>query len=66
MAQVYKKSQQWPELGMVLGRWADAVKNPAKARDIRTDAGELAERQLGDLAGARALYETVLSDDPTH
>jgi tetratricopeptide (TPR) repeat protein len=66
MAQVYKKSQQWPELGMVLSRWADAVKNPTKARDIRTDAGELAERQLNDLPGARALFEAVLADDPTH
>lgn len=66
MAQVYRKSQQWSELGQVLTRFADAVKNPSKARDIRTDAGELAEHQLGDLAGARALYEGVLAEDPTH
>jgi tetratricopeptide (TPR) repeat protein len=66
MAQVYRKSQQWPELGMVLTRWADAVKAPARARDLRTDAGELAERQMNDLPGARALYEAVLADDPTH
>jgi tetratricopeptide (TPR) repeat protein/tRNA A-37 threonylcarbamoyl transferase component Bud32 len=66
MAQLYRKSQQWQELGMVLSRWADAVKMPARARDLRTDAGELAERQLNDLPGARALYEAVLADDPTH
>lgn len=66
MAQLYKKSQQWPELGMVLSRWADAVKVPSRARDLRAEAGELAERQLNDLPGARALYEAVLAEDPTH
>ncbi len=66
MAQLYKKSQQWQELGMVLSRWADAVKMPARARDLRSEAGELAERQLNDLSGARALYEAVLAEDPTH
>lgn len=68
MAQLYRKSQQWPELGMVLGRWADAVaaKAPTRARDLRTEAGEIAERQINDLPGARALYETVLAEDPSH
>ncbi|HEY5956470.1 MAG TPA: tetratricopeptide repeat protein, partial [Polyangiaceae bacterium] len=66
MAQLYRKSQQWQELGMVLSRWADALKVPARSRDLRTDAGELAERQLNDLPGARALYEAVLAEDPTH
>jgi tetratricopeptide (TPR) repeat protein len=66
MAQLYRKSQQWQELGMVLSRWADAVKVPARARDLRTDAGEIAERQLNDMPGARALYEAVLAEDPTH
>jgi tetratricopeptide (TPR) repeat protein len=66
MAQLYRKSQQWPELGMVLSRWADAIKVPARARDLRTEAGELAERQLNDLPGARVLYEAVLAEDPTH
>ena len=66
MAQLYRKSQQWQELGMVLSRWADAVNAPARARDLRTEAAELAERQLNDLSAARALYEAVLSEDPTH
>lgn len=66
MAQLYRKSQQWQELGMVLSRWADAVKAPARARDLRTEAAEIAERQLNDLPGARALYEAVLAEDPSH
>jgi tetratricopeptide (TPR) repeat protein/tRNA A-37 threonylcarbamoyl transferase component Bud32 len=66
MAQVYRKSQQWPELLMVLTRWADTVKNAPRARDIRAEAGEIAERQVGDLATARSLYEAVLAEDPTH
>ncbi|MGE5785948.1 MAG: tetratricopeptide repeat protein, partial [Myxococcales bacterium] len=68
MTQLYRKSQQWPELGAVLARTADALaqKSPARARDIRTEAAELAERQLNDVPGARALYEAVLAEDPAH
>jgi len=66
MAQVYRKTQKWSELGMVLSRWTESTRVPAKARDLRTEAAELAEHQLNDLASARAMYEGVLADDPTH
>ncbi len=66
LAQIYRKSQQWPELGIILSRSADAARTPARARDLRTDAAELLERQMNDVGGARQLYESVLTDDPSH
>ena len=66
LANVYRKAQQWSELGMVLTAWADASGSPGKARDLRTEAAELLELQLNDAAGARPLYETILEADPTH
>jgi tetratricopeptide (TPR) repeat protein len=66
LAQIYRKSQQWPELGAILARSADAAPTPARARDLRTDTAELLERQMNDFGAARQLYETVLADDPSH
>jgi serine/threonine protein kinase/lipopolysaccharide biosynthesis regulator YciM len=66
MNQIYRKSQQWPELGMVLLRRADAVALPAKRRDLKAEAAEVLEHQLNDTGGARDLYEQILVDDPGH
>jgi tetratricopeptide (TPR) repeat protein/tRNA A-37 threonylcarbamoyl transferase component Bud32 len=66
MTQIYRKAQQWQELGMVLTRRADAAKTPAQARDLRAEAAEILEQYLNDTQNARALYEQILSDDPGH
>ncbi|MBX3181017.1 MAG: tetratricopeptide repeat protein [Polyangiaceae bacterium] len=66
MTRIYRKAQQWPELGMVLTRRADAAATPAKARDLRAEAAEILEHQLGDSGGARDLYKQVLAEDPGH
>jgi tetratricopeptide (TPR) repeat protein len=66
MTQIYRKAQQWQELGMVLTRRADAAKTPAQARDFRAEAAEILEQFLNDTQSARALYEQVLADDPGH
>lgn len=66
LTEVYRRSLQWAELGMVLTRRADAAATPAQARDLRTEAAEILEKQMGDLGGARSIYEQVLADDPTH
>ncbi|HYJ09714.1 MAG TPA: tetratricopeptide repeat protein, partial [Polyangiaceae bacterium] len=66
MTQIYRKAQQWQELGMVLTRRADAAKTPAQARDLRTEAAQILEKYLNDTPSARALYEQVLADDPGH
>jgi tetratricopeptide (TPR) repeat protein len=65
MCQIYRKAQQWPELGTALLRWADAA-TPAVARDLRCEAAEILDVQLGDLGRARNLYEQILEDDPGH
>jgi tetratricopeptide (TPR) repeat protein len=66
LAIIYRRSQQWQELGVTLTRSADAARTPARARDLRTEAAELLELQMNDLGAARQLYETVLADDPSH
>lgn len=63
---IYRKAQQWQELGMMLTHRADAAATPALARDLRTESAEILEQRLGDTAGARAVYELVLSEDPAH
>ncbi len=64
MANIYRKAQQWAELGMVLTRRADAAATPARARDFRAEAAELLELHLNDSAGACAMYEQLLAEDP--
>ncbi len=63
---IYRKAQQWQELGQLLTHRADAAATPERARDLRTEAAEILEQRLGDTAGARAVYELVLSEDPSH
>jgi tetratricopeptide (TPR) repeat protein len=66
MAQIYKKAQQWAELGMVLTRRADAAPTPARARDLRAEAAEVLDQYMNDAGGARAMYEQLLEEDPGH
>lgn len=66
LTDLYRKAQQWSELGMVLTRRADAAATPALARDLRTESAEVLEKQIGDVPSARAIYEQVLSEDPGH
>jgi tetratricopeptide (TPR) repeat protein len=64
MTQIYRKAQQWSELGMVLTRRADAAATPAHARELRAEAAEILELHLNDTASARGLYEQILAEDP--
>jgi tetratricopeptide (TPR) repeat protein len=66
LAKIYRKAQQWAELGAVLTRRADAAASPAQARDFRAEAAELLELYLGDAASARSLVEAILAEDPGH
>jgi tetratricopeptide (TPR) repeat protein len=66
LTELYRKAQQWVELGMVLTRRADAAATPALARDLRTQSAEILEKNIGDVPSARAIYEQVLSEDPGH
>ena len=66
MTNIYRKAQQWPELGTILLHRADAAATPAQARDLRVEAAELLETKLNDPARARDLYLKVFEEDPGH
>lgn len=66
LGKIYRKAQQWPELGLVLTTRADATLDPALARDLRAEAAEILEIQLGDAGGARELYTQIIAADPGH
>ena len=66
MAKIYRKAQQWTELGAILVSRADASASPARARDLRAEAADILETYLGDGSGARAMVEQILADDPAH
>ena len=66
LCDVYRRAQQWPELGMVLMRRADASTIPAKARDLRAQAAEILENKLSDPSKAKELYRAIVTEDPGH
>ena len=66
MTNIYRKAQQWPELGTILLHRADAAATPAQARDLRAEAAELLENKLNDAARARDLYLQIFEEDPGH
>ncbi len=66
LAAVFRKGEQWNDLGHVLTTWAKAAGSPARARELRAEAARLLDQQLGDAPNARRLYEQILSEDPTH
>ena len=65
-AQVYRRAQQWQELGQILVTRADRAPTPAQARDLRAEAADLLETRLNESAHARDLYETIFAEDPGH
>ena len=66
LASVYRRAQQWQELGQVLVSRADRAPSPAAARDLRAEAADLLETRLNESAHARDLYETIFAEDPGH
>ncbi|MBX3202183.1 MAG: protein kinase [Labilithrix sp.] len=66
MTGIYRRAQQWPELVSVLMARADVSASAPKSRDLRAEAAEILETRLNDMARARDLFMTVLSDDPGH
>jgi tetratricopeptide (TPR) repeat protein/tRNA A-37 threonylcarbamoyl transferase component Bud32 len=66
LANVYRRAQQWQELGQVLVTRADRAPTPAQARDLRAEAADLLETRLNEAAHARDLYETIFAEDPGH
>lgn len=66
LAQVYRRAQQWQELGQILVTRADRAPTPARARDLRAEAADLLETRLNEAGHARDLYEAIFAEDPSH
>jgi tetratricopeptide (TPR) repeat protein len=66
LANVYRRAQQWQELGQVLVTRADRAPTPAQARDLRAEAADILETRLNEAGHARDLYETIFAEDPGH
>jgi len=66
LTDIYRKAQQWHELGRILTHRADAAPTPGQSRELRAQSAEVLEMNLGDLAGARPIYEQILGEDPAH
>jgi len=65
LATLYRKAQQWPELGQILLRRADIA--PLNlARDLRAEAAEILLTHLGNAQAAQDLFQGVLNEDPGH
>jgi len=65
LADLYRRSQQWMELGQVLTRRAE-VAAPPVARDLRAEAAEVLSTRLGNPTAAEELLNAVLAEDPGH
>ncbi|HEX6273399.1 MAG TPA: tetratricopeptide repeat protein, partial [Polyangiaceae bacterium] len=65
LADIYRRSQQWNELGQVLVRRAD-VAAPRLSRDLRAEAAEVLAKRLDSAAGAEEMFQAVLAEDPGH
>ena len=66
LATIYRKAQQWPELVTALKGWANAIGGLPRARDLRSEAAEVYEQKLNEVARAKELYEQILAEDPGH
>ena len=66
MVQIYRKTQQWAELGQVLLRLAEMASTPAQSRNLRAEAADILVEHLSDPGNARQLYEQILAEDPAH
>jgi tetratricopeptide (TPR) repeat protein len=66
ITQVYRRAQQWQELGQILLQRADRAGTPGQARDLRAEAADLLETRLNDSGRARDLYEHIFEEDPRH
>lgn len=65
LAELYRRSQQWAELGQILVRRAD-IAAPQLSRDLRAEAADVAAKRLNNVAAAEELFSAVLAEDPTH
>lgn len=65
LAELYRRGQQWTELGQVLIRRAD-IAAPRLARDLRAEAADVLAVRLRNMPAAEELFGAVLAEDPSH
>jgi tetratricopeptide (TPR) repeat protein len=66
MGNLYRKNQQWQELGRTL---TEALKHATSEKDrkeIQTELGELLEKQLNEIEKGMMFYKNALEVDPYH
>jgi len=66
LTELHRRTHDWASLAAVLLKRAEAAGPLARGRDLRAEAAEVLETQLGDLARAKGLYVEVLNHDPGH
>ncbi len=66
LTELYRGAGAWDELVELLLQRADAAPNPAKKRDYKAQAAEIAYGKLGNIELAERTFAEVVADDPTH
>jgi tetratricopeptide (TPR) repeat protein len=66
LTELYRETEQYPQLVELLVHRADAASSAARARELRVEAAHLLLDQLGDSERAEKLLSTVFTADPSH
>lgn len=66
IADIYRRAQQWAELGQALLDRARITLSPAEARDLSTEAAKVFLEHGKNESAAREILEQVLTEDPSH
>ncbi|MCU0662155.1 MAG: protein kinase [Myxococcota bacterium] len=66
IADLYRGAQQWNEVARVMRFLGEVEKSPERSRNRFVEAAQILCERLSDPAMARAILESVLSEDPAH
>ncbi|MCU0690711.1 MAG: tetratricopeptide repeat protein, partial [Polyangiaceae bacterium] len=66
MGSLYRKNQQWPELGRTLTEALKHATSETDRKEIQTELGELLEKQMSDVEKGILFYKNALEVDPYH
>lgn len=64
MASLYRKNQQWQELGVTLTEALKQATSEKDRKEIQTEIGELLDKQMGDTDKGMVFYKNALEVDP--
>ena len=66
MAELYRRTSQWPALAAVLQRHADIAKDPDEKKEVLVQMGEAYEDHLSNSDLAKRAYQDALKIDERH